>query len=1036
MTFQFPSSKKTGLFFAGGAIAFLLFSWLIFPRILQSQAEAFIAVKTGHHLTMSRPQFNPFELSLRLSGLHLTEPDGKPLLAFRELVADVSSASLFRGALVFDGIRLDGLEANAVLLPDGKLNWSALVNALQSPDKNPESSLPGFEIQRFTLSGTRLDFTDYRVKPAFVTRIEPADMVLTDFSSLTGNKGQYKFSARTSDGARLTLQGEARLAPLTTTGNFKVEQVNLAAASTYFKDLLPTSPPVGLIGLSANFRVGFNSGKLEVVLDQMAARLTGFGMTHSSSVLIDAVDAQGGRFDLGKNTFTLGKLRIDGSHLSVPDGPKALELGSLVVDDIGLNLASHQVTVGRIALGEGHIRAVRDAKGRINVVEAFKKLSPVAQAEKHVSGAKTVNQAKPVGWHYRLEKLALADIDAVFTDESVSPAAQLGLKDFTLEAGAISEDWNLAVPLKAAFNAQDGGRVEAGGNVVPGAPAAEIGLKLTELSLKPAQPYLSQLARLKLANGKLSTEGHVSYNKQGASFNGGFELRDLLLNEADTGNIFLAWKSLASRSLKVNQSRLDIDELVVNGIDTRLIINKDKSLSFKRILMPAAPAPDKLAGSSAQQYVVNIDRLRFAHGEMDFADYSLALPFGTRIHGLKGVVAGLSTHSGAIGQLELDGQVDEYGIARAVGQINLSNPTDFMDINVVFRNIEMAHLTPYSATFAGRKIDSGKLSLDLEYKIKQRQMQGKNKVIMNQLMLGEKVESAEAKDLPLDLAISILQDADGRIDLGLPVSGSMDDPKFSYSGIVWQAIQNILTRIATAPFRALGALFGGDDQFENITFEAGRAELTPPEREKLVRLAEVLTKRPALSISVHGVYADTDRVALQDIQLRRIVAKAGGQHLDAVDDPGPLSTYQPKVQAALEELFSEGFGGGELAAQKAGFRRANPGKLQESVTGKFMSGLSGMFREKRTLTEQEVNALKGADFYAVLFERLRSKVVVDDKQLQALGAVRGEATAAALKLAGAPADRLTVLTTEKVTAEGRDVPVKLELGTAAKAAAQ
>ena len=543
---------------------------------------------------------------------------------------------------------------------------------------------------------------------------------------------------------------------------------------------------------------------------------------------------------------------------------------------------------------------------------------------------------------------------------------------------------------------------------------------------------MAQAVRLKLASGRLSTAGRVRYNGQEADYKGDFALRDLRLLE-EGGAVFLVWKSLTSRSFEVTPSKLDISELTLDGLDTQLIINKDKTLSFKRILKPsqASAAPAKPSA-----FVVNLERLRFSRGEMDFADYSLALPFGTRIHALKGVVTGLSTRPDALGQLVLDGQVDDYGIARAVGKIDLMNPTDFTDIKVVFRNIEMARLTPYSATFAGRRITSGKLSLDLEYKIVQRQLQGKNQVVMDKLTLGEKVASPEAHDLPLDLAVSILQDSDGRIDLGLPISGSLDDPKFSYGGIIWQAISNVLSKIVTAPFRALGALFGGDDKFENIVFEAGSPVLTPPEREKLVRLAEVLTKRPGLSLAVQGVYADTDRTAIQDLQLRRTIAGMSGQHLETDEDPGPLAGHQPKVQKALESQFSDRLGGGELAAVKEGYRLANPGKLEQSTAGKMMSGLTGLFREKRTLSEPEIAGMKGVDFYAVLFERLRGTVVVEDKQLLALAASRGEATLVALKDAGAPNERLSVLAAEKVAAEGHDVPVKLVLGTAAKVSAE
>lgn len=1028
MMLRLPSRKALALTSTGLILSVLLFSWLVLPHLIQSQAEKYLTGKTGHHLTMATPSFNPFELSLRLSGLRLTEPDGKPLLAFRELLVNLSAASLYRGALVFDNIKIDGLEATAVLLPEGKLNWSGLIAALQSPEKaeTADAPLPRFDIRHFTLSGTRVDFTDNRLNPAFNTRIEPMDLELNELSSLPGDQGKFQLSATTSFGARMRWQGQVRLDTLTADGNVAVSEVNLVQLSGYFKDSLPVKLSTGVAGVATDYRVGYDKGALSFNLDHMSAKLNGVQLAYPAgpAMSIKSIEAREGSFDLAKNRLLLDRLEIAGSRFDVKQGREALALGSLKVDAIDVNLNSRQATVGRVALSEGHVHVVRNAQGKIDLLQALQTMSPSATTH-------AVKQ-EPSPWRYRLEKFDLAGFDAEFNDQAVQPAAKLAASDIALSTEGLSDDWKAAVPLKAAFKVAEGGNFAAEGSIVPALPSADIKLKLTDLSLKPAQPYLAQAVRLKLASGRLSTAGRVRYNGQEADYKGDFALRDLHLLE-EGGAVFLVWKSLTSRSFEVTPSKLDISELTLDGLDTQLIINKDKTLSFKRILKPsqASAAPAKPSA-----FVVNLERLRFSRGEMDFADYSLALPFGTRIHALKGVVTGLSTRPDALGQLVLDGQVDDYGIARAVGKIDLMNPTDFTDIKVVFRNIEMARLTPYSATFAGRRITSGKLSLDLEYKIVQRQLQGKNQVVMDKLTLGEKVASPEAHDLPLDLAVSILQDSDGRIDLGLPISGSLDDPKFSYGGIIWQAISNVLSKIVTAPFRALGALFGGDDKFENIVFEAGSPVLTPPEREKLVRLAEVLTKRPGLSLAVQGVYADTDRTAIQDLQLRRTIAGMSGQHLETDEDPGPLAVHQPKVQKALESQFSDRLGGGELAAVKEGYRLANPGKLEQSTAGKMMSGLTGLFREKRTLSEPEIAGMKGVDFYAVLFERLRGTVVVEDKQLLALAASRGEATLVALKDAGAPNERLSVLAAEKVAAEGHDVPVKLVLGTAAKVSAE
>ncbi len=344
----------------------------------------------------------------------------------------------------------------------------------------------------------------------------------------------------------------------------------------------------------------------------------------------------------------------------------------------------------------------------------------------------------------------------------------------------------------------------------------------------------------------------------------------------------------------------------------------------------------------------------------------------------------------------------------------------------------MNRLTPYSATFAGRKITSGKLSLDLEYKIHQRQLQGENKVLMDQLTLGERVESPGAMNLPLDFAIAILEDSDGRIDLGLPVSGNLDDPQFSYGGIVWKAILNVLTKVATAPFRALGALFGDHENIEQITFTTGDTQLAPPEREKLVKIAAALNKRPKLSLALHGVYAEQDRAALQEKQFRRSVAQKSGAQLENGEDPGPVSLRQPKVQLLLENLYADRFGSSELAILKDGYGKANPGQLEQSLKSKLGSKLNGLFSAAKPLSAEEIAQLKGADFYQILANRLRSSIRVDDSQLLTLATRRGESIASLMQTAGVPMDHLQILAAQKVENEAQQVPVKLVLGAHAK----
>ncbi|MDP3136034.1 MAG: DUF748 domain-containing protein, partial [Burkholderiaceae bacterium] len=941
-----------------------------------------------------------------------------------------------------------------VLQADGSLNWSALLTALNGPARKSDgAALPRFALGGLALAGGRIDFTDHR--SAYSTRIAPLDLTLRDITTLSDQSGSYRLSARTSDGARLQWQGQASLNPMALTGELNLAEVNLAGLAPYFKNTLPMAPPTGMLDASTTYRLAYSDGRLALTLDKIAAALKGLKLDTAKVsgplVSIKSVAARGGRFDLASRTFSLTELSLSDSDIDMPRAGAAplrlLQLGTLTLADAKVDLAGHSLDLARASLTGGQLKLSRDAKGRIDAVEALQVV--IAPQGKPASGGKrlaqsttpavatatsaatTATAAVPAAaWRYRLGQLELADFSARLQDSTVSPAADIAIDQFKMQVEGISDKQTTPLPLRTSFRAAGGGTFEAAGQIVLAGPSADLKLKFSDLALKPAEPYLTSLAKLQLQSGKVSTEGRATYDKAGFAYKGGFDLRDLRLVETDTRQVFLAWKSLASKDLSLSTATLAIGDLLLDGLDTRLIIAKDKSVNVTHILRESN-APQGTPGSSPKtqtrtqatsatstasitmatpgtpaaspSFAVRVDRLRLTNGQLDFADNSLALPFAARIHKLRGAVSGLSSRPGGRAQVVLDGQVDEFGLARANGQIDLFHPAEFTDLKVVFRNIEMTRLTPYSATFAGRKINSGKLSLDLEYKIHQRQLSGDNKFLLEQLVLGERVQSASAMDLPLDLAIAVLEDSDGRIDIALPVSGSLDDPQFSYGGLIWKAIVNVIGKIVTAPFRALAALFGGDEKTEGMAFEAGDAQLTPPEREKLARLAANLAKRPKLSLTVHGVYGEQDTAALQDLQLRRALIQRAGQTLKSDEDPGPLSTRTPMVQDALESLFRERLGAPALTALKDAFRKANPGVAE-----------------------------KDSEFHAGLYEHLRATQAVTEPQLQALAAARADHVLTALQAAGVQTQRLQRGATEKSTAAGRDVPLKMVMGASPK----
>ena len=806
-------------------------------------------------------------------------------------------------------------------------------------------------------------------------------------------------------------------------------------------------------------------------LDRFA--LNGLGIQFSDAGFASQLKAEVGNVQIGfsakaeaggaQTQAVVDGLGVDISGIRLLSGNASAPLfvlGGIALSEGHIDLAAQQASIGKLSLSNGKIDAVRDAKGHIALLDAFKLVSD--KPDKPVTPATPKTPTSAPGWRYQVNRIDLAGFQVGARDESVQPAAALTLEKIDASVTGVSENLKTPLPVRLGFQVKQGGSFQADGKVVPAAPSADVKLQLNNLSLQPAQPYLSQAANLVLASGRVSTQGQVKFggradnnpgSKAGSapdvSFKGGFEVADLLLNESEGGARFLAWKKLGSATVSASQNALDLDELRIENLDAKLVIFKDKTVNLKRIMksapegaVVATPAATPAVATKtaevplpdAQAFRIAIERIRVEHGELDFADYSLALPFGTRIHDLKGAFNGISTKPGTVAELEIDGQVDEFGLARAVGQVDLFNPTGFMDIKTVFRNVEMTNLTPYTATFAGRKIASGKLSLDLEYKIKQRQLLGENQIVMDKLTLGERVESPEAKDLPLDLAIAILQDSDGKIDLGLPVSGSLDDPQFSYSRIVWKAIGNILTKIVTAPFRALGALFGGGgEKLEKVAFEAGEDALTPPEKEKFKQISQILNKRPGLALSVHGVSAAaTDRPVMKETQLRRAVAEKMGLKLAQGEDPGPISIANAKSQTALEVLYAQRFSGEEWTALSTKWRQANPDAKQESGAGKMLSRLKGLFKSEQPLSADEAAQLKGANLHEMLYQRLLEKEAVSDEALRNLAHRRGESVAQGLAAAGAPSARISLGEAIAADTTGREVLVKLELGVAKK----
>jgi hypothetical protein len=295
---------------------------------------------------------------------------------------------------------------------------------------------------------------------------------------------------------------------------------------------------------------------------------------------------------------------------------------------------------------------------------------------------------------------------------------------------------------------------------------------------------------------------------------------------------------------------------------------------------PVAKSTADAAPAKDDGMAIAIDAINIQDGSANYADLWIQPHFAVGIQNLNGSILGLSSNPRSRAKVELKGKVDRYAPVHIWGETNPLAATTYSDIRMNFKGVELTGVTPYSGHFAGYKIEKGKLSVDIDYKIENRKLTAAHKVVIDQLELGERVESPDAIHLPLKIAIALLKDRNGVIDIDLPITGSLDDPQFKIGPLIWKAVLNLLTKVATAPFAMLGHLFGGGEQMNYIDFHPGSAVLDASEHDKLVALVKALKEKEKLELDVPVTFSpDLDRPGLA-------AAHLNARLLELSQDPG------------------------------------------------------------------------------------------------------------------------------------------------------
>jgi hypothetical protein len=400
-------------------------------------------------------------------------------------------------------------------------------------------------------------------------------------------------------------------------------------------------------------------------------------------------------------------------------------------------------------------------------------------------------------------------------------------------------------------------------------------------------------------------------------FDGDLRLANLHATDAGGNDDLLRWQTLAVDRLALELGRgapqVDVGVVALDEFYARVILSEAGRLNLADVFQrapgsptneavavpaeasaatePAATAPTSAAAPSADTLRprIRIDRIQIAGGNVNFTDNFVRPNYTANLTDLAGSVTALASDAAEPATLVLAGRVDRDAPLSINGRLNPLAPQLQLDIAASTKGVDLPRMTPYSTKYAGYPITKGKLSLDLRYRIEEGKLTASNHLFLDQLTFGERVDSPTATKLPVLLAVALLKNSRGEIDINLPIAGSLDDPQFSLGGIIVKVIVNLLGKVVTAPFSLLAAAFGGGEELGQIDFAPGSAALEPGQIQRLQTLARALNDRPALRLDIIGrADAGADTAGLREAEFEarlraarvRQLVRDGGTSID------------------------------------------------------------------------------------------------------------------------------------------------------------
>lgn len=768
-----------------------------------------------------------------LTTLDLRERNGRPLLFLPLLEARLAPSYPLDQKIHLDSVTIHNLQSWIDRNPAGEWNVARLGGQSPSPADVPakapaKPSLLQLKIDQLRLENGRLELRDALPAGGFATTLTTIDLDLDDFTLARGTPFKLLLKLASERREQLAINGQVTVSPFALDLAIDARQLPLAAYQPYYRT--QTTAVIGGV-LDANVRLQ-TGPEQPLLLKEAGLVLHNLELPLSNGEGFRLRDAAllGGSYDLAANHFEAASLTFNGAE----------------------------------------IKFSRDKSGHWSFMDRnypllAKLAEPVTATPKEPAATPGT---KPFSW--RLGELVLHDGRMAFRDEQPAEPAHFDI------AGLTATVRDLAAPdsVKGSFAVQGSfqqkGQFQLSGTAVPSGPEVSATVQLHRIPLAAFAPYVGEHLRLVLVDGALDADLTTAAAKQGdvwrGRFGGNLGVSRFYCLDATHREDLLRWERLQVSGIDghFDPFSLKIAAVALNDYYARVLLDEQARLNFASLTVQppatetvAIAATPAMATTTAPKPELRIGKVTLQGGRVDFTDRHMAKPFSAEMLQLGGRIEGLSSKPGTLAEVDLRGRLRNESPLTIAGTLNpLADPL-FLDLKLDFNDIELSPLSPYSGTYVGYLIERGKLNVALAYHVENGQLNSSNKLFIDQFTFGDAVESDQATSLPVRLAISLLKDRKGEIHLDIPVSGDLDDPRFSIWGVVWQIVKNLLVKAVTSPLALLGALAGGGEDFSAIVFSSGSARLAEPEQAKLAKIADALRDRSDLKIEVKG-YIDPE----------------------------------------------------------------------------------------------------------------------------------------------------------------------------------